>query len=292
VVSSSSLGSCADGDYDASLPEPSSAAPYQYVTCLLNFFGCSRQHQQRQLFVPLVMGMLAACHDRLSCEQAGQLLDRLEVLAADNVPGVRYAVAAALHSLRLQAAAQLQQQQQEMPAPCQQHGSQQLLEQQAGDAAAAAAEEAGSGGDVETAGQDVVDSYNRYVKQLAARSGSSSGGHAAVDGAGAARSTAAAAAAADGAALPEQQQGDRMDTPAAAAAPSAGVKVQGGDHVQPAGAAASFSEQQQQPRECCGVCAAAGTSNGSPGLEWLVKLSCCQQLERLMGVVALTTGPV
>jgi hypothetical protein len=41
------------------------------------------------------------------------------------------------------------------------------------------------------------------------------------------------------------------------------------------------------------VCAAAGTSDGSPaGLEWLVKLSCCQQLERLMGVVALTTGPV
>jgi hypothetical protein len=288
VVSSSSLGSCVDGDYDASLPEPSSAAPYQYVTCLLNFFGCSRQHQQRQLFVPLVMGMLAACHDRLSCEQAGQLLDRLEVLAADNVPGVRYAVAAALHSLRLQAAAQLQQQQ-HMPAPCQQHGSQQQLEQQAGEAAAAA-EEAGSGADAETAAQDVSDSYNRYVKQLAARSGSSSGSPAAVDAVGAARSLAAAPAA-EGAAQPEQEQGDISDAPAAAAA-SAGSQVQGEEGEQPAGAAASFSKQQQQPRECCGVCADAGSGEASPGLEWMVKLSCCQQLERLMGVVVLTTGPV
>jgi hypothetical protein len=285
VVSSSSLGSCADGDYDASLPEPSSAAPYQYVTCVLNFFGCSRQHQQRQLYVPLLMGMLAACHDRLSCEQAGQLLDRLEVLAADNVPGVRYAVAAALHSLRLQAAAQLQQQQ-DMPAPCQQQSSEQQLEQQAGHAAAG--EEAGSGADAEAAAQDVTDSYHRYVKQLAARSGSSSSGPAAVNVLAAAGCCPAAA---DGAAQAEQELGNSSDAPAAAAA-SAGSKGQGGDGVQPAGDAASFSKQPQQPRECCGVCAAAGSGDASPGLEWLVKLSCCQQLERLMGVVVLTTAPV
>lgn len=93
------------GGWAAGLPEPALAAPNQYLPVLLEYFGCSSSHQQRQLFVPLVMGLLACCHNVLSCAQQAVLLDRLEALAHDAVPGVRYAVAAALADVRAQAAA-------------------------------------------------------------------------------------------------------------------------------------------------------------------------------------------
>lgn len=84
-------------------------------------------------------------------------------------------------------------------------------------------------------------------------------------------------------------EGKAAPDDAAASVSSSGV----GEGVQHADDAAGMNKQQQQPaRECCGVCAAASSGDATPGLEWLVKLSCCQQLERLMGVVALTTGPV
>jgi hypothetical protein len=99
------------GGWTGSLPQPAHAAPNQYLPVLIEFFGCSSSHQQRQLFVPVVMGLLACCHRVLSCAQQAVLLDRLEALAHDNVPGVRYAVAAALADVRAQAAALTGQQQ-------------------------------------------------------------------------------------------------------------------------------------------------------------------------------------
>lgn len=93
------------GDWAGGLPQPAHAAPHQYLPVLVQYFGCSSSHQQRQLFVPLALGLLASCHKCLSCSQQAVLLDRLEALAHDSVPGVRYAVATALADVRVQAAA-------------------------------------------------------------------------------------------------------------------------------------------------------------------------------------------
>lgn len=248
VVSSSNSSSCFDTDFDPRLPDPSTAAPHQYVSCLLNFFGCSPQHQQRQLFVPLVMGMLAACHDRLSCEQAAQLLDRLEVLATDAVPGVRYAVAAALQDVKLQAA-QLQQQS---------GAGKELSSQQE----AAAAAPTLSIVTVQADGsQQSLDSYQSYVKQLAARS-----------------CTPRAV---------QQQQQQVWEAQAGGAGVDGSTLTASGGQQGAAGAADAVDEQGCKASTCtCGV----AVGDAAPGLEWLVKLSSCQQLERLMGVVALTTG--
>jgi hypothetical protein len=119
------------GGWTGGLPQPAHAAPNQYLPVLVEFFGCSSSHQQRQLFVPVVMGLLACCHKVLSCAQQAVLLDRLEALAHDSVPGVRYAVAAALADVRAQAAALTGQQQQQQ----QQEGTQDEQEQHQEDAA-------------------------------------------------------------------------------------------------------------------------------------------------------------
>jgi len=133
----------------SSLPQPAHAAPHQYLPCLVEYFGCSSSHQQRQLFVPLVMGLLACCHKTLSCAQQAVLLDRLEALAHDSVPGVRYAVAAALSGVKVQAAAftgqqhEAQQQQQQQQQQSAQDEPQQQQQQFADAAAGTSADDEG-----------------------------------------------------------------------------------------------------------------------------------------------------
>lgn len=251
--SNSSSSSRRDG-FDPALPEPGIAAPHQYVACLLSYFGCSSNFQQRQLFVPLVMSILSACHDKLTCDQATQLLDRLEGLATDAVPGVRYAVAVALQHLRQHAAALLNGQQQQHQRN-DVHGAVTQAQQPKPSESSCSA---GAVGD-ETAKQQLeadvavsLDSYASYVKELASRSITS-------------------------------QQADSAKG-IAAAGRAAGGSADADD--------CNLNSGSVVCSPACAVCGVLPAHGNDDGLEWLRKLCSCQQLERLMGVVALTTGPL
>eukprot|EP00775_Hariotina_reticulata_P013021 gene13021-13150_t len=155
-----SSSSLSDGA-DYGLPDAANAAPHEYLPCLLQVFGCSRHHQQRQLFVTLVMSLLSGCPDMLSQAQQGQLLDRLEVLATDAVSGVRYAVAAAMADVQQQAAQLLQ----AGTSTAAGLDSQDRVQQQPDQGLQTCACLNGSTG--QEAVQPRLDSYHNYVKQLA-----------------------------------------------------------------------------------------------------------------------------
>jgi hypothetical protein len=196
------------------------------------------------------MGILSACYDKLTCEQASDLLDSLEYLATDTVPGVRYAVAAALQHLKRHAVAlfhgQLQKHQHHATGVALLDVERQQQKQQSRESYTAhdAANE-----QQQPAGAAAVDSYAAYVQQLASRSGSVS-----------------------------CRRGHVGQASAGQASPPADATPEGqGSLCSPA----------------CAVCGVLPWDAGDEGgLEWLRKLCCCQQLERLMGVVALTTGPL
>jgi hypothetical protein len=367
------------GAWAGGLPLPAHAAPHQYLPVLVEYFGCSSSHQQRQLFVPLAMGLLACCHKCLSCSQQAVLLDRLEALAHDSVPGVRYAVAAALADVRVQAAALTGQQPQpdvateakEAAQAEQQHDSQQqaaepeasaATQQSAGSTPAADAEGAAGGRspaasagvreaeqqqqqqqqeapamqeqqhheDVQPAeepaevqqtqlvghvpkGAHPLLGYQAYVQQLSRTS--SRGG----------ASTSSSSSNSSNAQAGSPANSSRSPAPAAAAAAASGraassaLPPRSGHSpavVKQLSKQNSGSKQQQQPAGISAAAEAPGKAKRAVGgqqatgtagpvqadaaagqqapeaAEWLLKLSNCQQLERLMHVVALTTGPL
>lgn len=370
------------GGWAGGLPLPAHAAPHQYLPVLVQYFGCSSSHQQRQLFVPLAMGLLASCHKCLSCSQQAVLLDRLEALAHDSVPGVRYAVAAALADVRVQAAA-LTGQQPQLGVPAagsvqteQHHDSQQqaaepeafaATQQPAGNAPADDAEAAAGGPEpAASAGvrqpeqqqqevpvrqeqqhhEDVQPveepaavqpaqmvghvpkgahpllGYQAYVQQLSRTSSrggaaasipssSSSSNAKTASPANSSRSPApAAAAAASGrttscSALPprsglgpavgkqlsKQHTGSRRQQQPAGVSAAAEAPVKARRGGQQATGVAGAAQAGVAVADATAA-AAAGGQQAPEAAEWLLKLSNCQQLERLMHVVALTTGPL
>jgi hypothetical protein len=347
------------------LPQPMDAAPHQYLPVLLHFFGCSPSHQDRQLFVLLAMGLLSSCHDSLTCAQQAALLDRLEALAGDRVPGVRFAVVRALEGVRAQAAAlapgsspQQQQQQPQQQQAHTQHDAQRSLcpaaqPHQPQRATAERPHDAGGGSSRGAAqpqaaqdsssasavphGAHPLLGYQAYVQQLArTKSGSAGSSSAAGGGAGSGSSSSASSSSAAvdieqpagvGAADSEAAGGalERLSTsapahPAAGGARTSGRRRSSGSGsgsgsggggggggsgssaarpplpTGPAGGVRSPAAGKPPPGGSSAA-AAGGAAAGAVGVgaqqscEWLRKLSNCQQLERLLHVVAVTTGP-
>jgi hypothetical protein len=267
-----SSSSLSDGA-DSGLPDAASAAPHQYLRCMLQLFGCSRHFQQRQLFVTLVMSVLSGCPDMLSSEQQGQLLDRLEALATDAVPGVRYAVAAAMADVQQQAAQLLQTGTSSTPG--------QASQQSVGHAAAGT-EGAFLPCDCLTASTEQeaapqrLDSYHDYVRQLAECSRVVGGQQ---------RQQCMGKGAAD---VPRGEQRRDDEGIAAAAADSGG----GGTGTCEKAAITPLDASSPEALATDAIAAAAAaTAAPGPELEWLVKLVKCQQFERLM-VAVLTPGPL
>jgi hypothetical protein len=320
------------------LPQPADAAPHQYLPCLLHYLGCSSSFQDRQLFVPIALGLLSACHGSLlSCAQQGVLLDRLEALAHDPVAGVRYAVATALAEVRAQAAALTggpakpqQQQQEEVQQEMQQQQATEVQQQQLADAGSAgvtaALELPQSSSEQQQPQQDDGQSapgvpkgahpllgYHAYVQQLSRQSsGTISSGGGGANGTSSSSSAAIAIgqqhkmAAADGTAV------SRLLSSSSAPAPSTLLHSSSNGHVQrsssttssrpplPASAAHALRSRHSEPSSASLAAAAAGAvaegggadaAAGQGPADWLLNLSNCQQLERLMHVVAVTAGP-